>query len=426
MSESRLHEFNLLLTNATAAAKMAAQPWEVATTPAIEAWRERAKAWAARVEEVKGSVSVDLSWGWGQSRGWSYSRSTPQTDFATHPLAFIAQEVPHLAAAVESLPDEAIERAAQEVAKHLAVSFEREGVHFLAFPQQGTGLKVRARKGAAELSAWVSDWRDQARYALAQSNAFGNHEARYLRDAPAHPEMEPAVQALAQAYASAPYRALHDDSQFMTWGDLPTSGAHAAGRLPGSASSEEELPLVGSGAAKFSPGEITASAMATDKPSQAVGRYGHGAEPPTQSDAARLAAQRRLGWFAIAMLLGDKPTPAQAAAPWGAPACSAELALSLEAGQPCPRAHMTNWPARAPTATPARNRRLSPKNAWPAPPSAPCSGSRASRPSRRAPRADTTTAARSSPLTILARTSSNSSGLAPKPPPPRSTPKPSA
>jgi hypothetical protein len=329
-SESRLHEFNLLLSNATAAAKMASQSWPQPQTPQIQAWRERAQTWAAELEQSKERVALDLSW--SQSHG-AYGRHH-KVELDQHPLPSIASALPLLEAAAGSLPPEAIEWAATEVAKHLAVGFERDGVKFLAFPHQGNGLKSRVRKGVPELSSWVSNWREKTKFTLPQTPLFSNETDRYLRAAPIGEEAA-AAEAIGQDYQRASWSALQGHG-LMTLGDLPTAGVHAGGTLSGSASSEEAMPRLGVGSLKLEQKEIFSFAFAEDAVSASANRYGAAADVGTSVEAARLATARRMGWLSVALLLGDNPGAAQAGAPWGAPACSAELALGLEAGEKMP------------------------------------------------------------------------------------------
>ena len=306
--EIKLACFSELLNNATAAAKMAQSPcwreFDAQGEGAIEGWKTKAQEISKKLLEADGS-EVEYA---PKHRGWGGIGKDGKfgARFNGNPSIAPAMGFDELRLAIEALPSQALDLAAQEVAKHLAVPFERGGAQYLAFPQINAGLKSRKTKNGPELSQWQAQWNE-----MVQTNIDGLRR-QWFNGRDQTDETAPSLEALREYWGKANDLVV---GGFASRGDEPDQGVHAADRLAGTARSEEPLPAPSQG------------------PDADRSRYWHSHDRQSLA-ATKLdetpAATRRLGWLALALLLGDKLSPAQAASGHSAPAMSAHTSLGLE------------------------------------------------------------------------------------------------
>lgn len=315
LREIQLSAFNLLLNHATAAAKLAQSKPPAA--PASTEWAEAAADISRKMSMSDGQdFIVDINGTeFVSNPGPSGRARNPAIPYASHPLMAPAIHFPALAKAVAELDDNAEAWAAEEIAKHLAVAFERDGSSFLAFPQQGSGLKLRKNKAGMEVFDWESDWSDKIKRSLPSVNHFSNTHARYRQAQEGTPNELAAMAELSQYWSTDTPKVSIPASH----GDIPLLGVHLEGKLTGSASSESPLNTLAP-LALPSRGRIKLN-MIDNGASMMLGE--------TSIDPAK----RRLGWLAVALLLGDKLTAEQAASGHSAPSARAEASMSLENGR---------------------------------------------------------------------------------------------
>lgn len=318
---SGLHQFALLLCNATVASRLAKAAAE--TPKAVpEGWRAAAQAIAKAQEAADGqTVHIPLQAGMHSRRGYgSSSGLDAHLNFDLHPLAVGAKHFDAFEKALEGLDKGWIEAAAKEIARSLAVGFERDGMAHLAYPQQGNGLRVKAKKSGIEVFGWKSDWRERVKSALPHAHVFNNTHGRYRNfdelEAKLTPEEFEALSSIKAYWEKFPYQAGYSNAAL---GDWVASGVHAAGRMPGSSQSEEELPKL----AEPTFGGKTNGPLSDHYEAMGVMLGDKDKGTP---------AMRRLGWLAVALALGDEIDEAQAASGHAAPAARAEVALAMEIG----------------------------------------------------------------------------------------------
>ena len=299
-NEIKLTEFSELLSNATGAAKMSQsaqlrQAWDLG---------EAGKTWAKAAEEISSRMrathgrEVELARrGHGDAEGAGPSMEG-------HPLVATPAQLKALRKAIKALPAQALDQAALEVAKHLATPFERAGVAHLAFQQERSGLKAKKTAQGMELAQWSSSWPESA-----QSRAPELDRGEGSGLAP-HERAAPALEELARYWRGV--RAFDDNGVWRA--DTPDLGVHAGGRLASSSASEYDMPS----ASWVDEDEAQELARAL-APERAALRA-HISDP----------AGRRLGWLAIALLLGDRPSAEQAASGHGAPAMDASFSVAVE------------------------------------------------------------------------------------------------
>lgn len=313
--EANLPAFSLLLSHATAAAKLAQAPAPQSSTPewslaAAEISRDLLASNGKKIIVVADD-SMLSAYGGRADRGPKAKES-----YASHPLMAPGKHLTALATAVENLGAQAHEWASAEIAKHLAVAFDRDGASFLAFPQQGAGLKVRKTKSSVEVFDWTSDWAEKMRRSLPPNSTFANVSHRYRRPIEGTPSELAAAGELAQYWSA-------EDANRSAWarhGDFPLLGVHLDGKLSGSASSESPLNRL--------------SVLSVPIREKIKTEYATNVGAMVSGDNVVDPALRRLGWLAIALALGDKLSPEQAASGHSAPAVRAEASACLEGGKP--------------------------------------------------------------------------------------------
>lgn len=309
---SGLHEFSTLLNLSTAAAKIAKSK-----APLIEC-----EPWAAAKEEVKKKMeAADGAWvkapsltllpiyGYhGYRHGGDKYEPGSRVKLSEHPLMAGVAGLDALKSGVEVFGEneQAMAWAAERVADQLAVAFERDGVHHLAYPLQSEGLKVKKKKnGVMEVYAWESDWPSIVKRSLPRTHMFGNSDAG---DAPPRPgESGEALEKLRE-YVGDKWP-LENNFQ----GVMPEplfDGVHLLGKLAGSASQEVELSKLNKHRTIFSGAKVDSSLSTIE-----------GISDP---------AMRRLAWTAIAMGLGDQMEESTAASLHANPSLKAEVSFWLE------------------------------------------------------------------------------------------------